>query len=284
VLGLDADGMARAIGLAAHFAGGLNETWVAGTMEYGIQVGTTALHGLMAARLAQDGADAAPTVLEGRTGFFPAVAGIDDAPARVRKALDAGWHITRVSLKSFGACQLAQGPITAALALQERHGIDPEQIARIAVRLNPYEVDYPGTAEQGPFTRFAGSLMSVPFSVAAALRHGQVTMAGMTAFDDALTNRLAQATAVLPDESLKPLDCGMDIALADGTSFSDELRTSKDFFNLSYDRDREVLRGLLPEMNLTRAGLEALADTIAGLESLASAADILELVAAHRAA
>jgi 2-methylcitrate dehydratase PrpD len=238
----------------------------------------------MAARLAQDGADAAPTVLEGRTGFFPAVAGIDDAPARVRKALDAGWHITRVSLKSFGACQLAQGPITAALALQERHGIDPEQIARIAVRLNPYEVDYPGTAEQGPFTRFAGSLMSVPFSVAAALRHGQVTMAGMTAFDDALTNRLAQATAVLPDESLKPLDCGMDIALADGTSFSDELRTSKDFFNLSYDRDREVLRGLLPEMNLTRAGLEALADTIAGLESLASAADILELVAAHRAA
>ena len=70
LLGLDADALARAAGIAGSFAAGLLECWVDGTQTKFLHPGWSAQSGITAALLARSGVTGPAQVFEGRWGLF----------------------------------------------------------------------------------------------------------------------------------------------------------------------------------------------------------------------
>ena len=270
--------LAHAVSFAASFALGLNETWLAGTMDYAIQVGMAAANGLMAAMLAKEGGEAAETALEGRAGFYRAYAGVEGMRAQVEEALAKKYQIYDVTLKPFNVCAVNQSTVTTALNLLGKAPVDLKAVSKIAIRLNPVEAAYPGVNSKGPFRRYGGSLMSAQYCVATALKHKGITMGGMLEFDDPVINDLVSKGEVIADERLNPFCCVLEIETKDGRKRVEELNITSKFYDYPFDRDAELLRGILPEMKIKPRRFEKLVKEVSGLENLEDVSSIVKLL------
>lgn len=173
-LGLDREGVANAIGLAAARSGGTNQSWIAGTDEWLLEVGYAVRSGIEAALLTEFGVRAAPDALEGKAGWARAL--FDDAGAtRLVDAMKtAHCRIREVAVKPFPVSGIAQ--VATHLACEvHTHTINatPDEVT---VKLSPAEAAYPGSANRGPFRSRSDALMSVAFCVAAGLADGFVSL------------------------------------------------------------------------------------------------------------
>jgi 2-methylcitrate dehydratase PrpD len=133
LLKLDADQFATALGIAGTQAAGLKSMF--GTMCKPLHAGKAAYHGLLAARLAQRGFTSRSDLLECAQGFarthspdFHPADALDDPPG--------GFHILNNLFKYHAACYMTHAPIEAARKLREQHGLTPDSIARIMLRLD----------------------------------------------------------------------------------------------------------------------------------------------------
>jgi len=95
LLGLDAEAMARAAGIAGSFASGLLECWVDGTQTKFLHPGWAAQSGITAAILARSGVTGPAQVFEGRWGLF--ASHVQDANAhrdfaRINANLGSHWE------------------------------------------------------------------------------------------------------------------------------------------------------------------------------------------------
>jgi 2-methylcitrate dehydratase PrpD len=120
--------------------------------------------------------------------------------------------------------------------------------------MNPYEVGYAGMDSKGPFSTISGTLMSIPFCVAAALLHGTPTMALMQRTDDPAIAALMPRIAVIADEAVPSLCARIAVTLEEGEALvQDQRMTPADY---AYDR----------------AGVSALVRRIGAEESVPAAA------------
>src|SRR5205823_14320201 len=111
----------RALGLSeeqAMHAIGYAATYAAGTFEGGdgtdimvLQVSQAARSGLLAAYLAERGARASDTSLEGPIGFYYAFTGSTDGLERLADHLGTRWEIFDVTLKRYPTSMYNQPPI-----------------------------------------------------------------------------------------------------------------------------------------------------------------------------
>jgi len=231
VMGLPAERTAAALANASAFAGGTLQSFDDGTDEWRYQVGVAGRIGHVAAQLAQAGSVSAPRAFEGRAGFVSAHArttcDVDELAAR----LGRDWSIHRVTFKPFPVCAFNQTPVTAALQLRDRIG--GTRVARMKVRMNPFETGYAGMDAKGPFTTLSGTLMSIPFCVANTLQNGTPTVRNMTVYDDPAVNSLVERIDLVPDEGVARLCCVIEAELEDGTrQVQEQLMTTADY---SYD-------------------------------------------------
>jgi len=90
ILGLNAEALCRALGMAASMASGLRENF--GTMTKPLHAGRAAENGVTAALLAEAGHSAALNILEARRGFFNAMAGGYDEGKNQRPLGQALFH------------------------------------------------------------------------------------------------------------------------------------------------------------------------------------------------
>src|SRR5689334_7170972 len=133
LLGLDAEATARALGIAGTQAAGLKSQF--GTMCKPFHAGKASQSGLLAARLAARGFSSRPDLVECEQGF--ALTHGPDFKADAALAEPAnGFHIFANLFKYHAACYLTHGPIEAAREIRERHGVEPEQIARMTLSLD----------------------------------------------------------------------------------------------------------------------------------------------------
>src|ERR1051326_6860509 len=133
LLGLDAEATARALGIAGTQAAGLKSQF--GTMCKPFHAGKASQSGLLAARLAARGFSSRPDLVECEQGF--ALTHGPDFKADAALAEPAsGFHIFANLFKYHAACYLTHGPIEAAREIRERHGVKPEQIARMTLSLD----------------------------------------------------------------------------------------------------------------------------------------------------
>lgn len=232
LMDLDAERTAAAIANAASFSGGILQSFAEGTDEWRYQVGVAGRVGLVAAELAGAGSVSATHALEGAKGFVQAFARTECDVDALAARLGKDWSIARVTFKPYPVCAFNQTPVTAALALRE--AIGGREISSVRVTMNPYETGYAGMDAVGPFNSISGTLMSIPFCIAATLLRGTPSMAMMTTYDDAEVNALVGRVELVSDESVPTLCCRIEVQFADGDRLERyEQKTPQDY---SYDR------------------------------------------------
>lgn len=122
-LGLDADGVGRAMALAVPAAGGVQRSF--GTDGKSLQVGFAAHAGMRAARLAAAGASADPYAVD---DWIALLGGGVEKVDLSGPAIPDG-----LAIKLYPCCYALQRPIGAAAALRGK-GVDMSSIRRIVVR------------------------------------------------------------------------------------------------------------------------------------------------------
>src|SRR5262245_31881927 len=131
LLGLDAQRLTYAIGIAATQAGGLQQN--RGTMCKSFHAGKAAANGALAALLAERGFDSSQEIIEGRRGFARIYSDVA-APEQLTQGLGDGWLIETNGHKPY-ACGVVLHPlIDAVIAL--RGQVDAAAVSEIALRVH----------------------------------------------------------------------------------------------------------------------------------------------------
>jgi 2-methylcitrate dehydratase PrpD len=198
VVGLDADAIAHAIGIAASLACGLKEN--IGTMTKPLHAGAAARNGVMAALLARNGFTASAEALDGPQGYLAAMDSEQPASALAQAVADLGarWEIdqTGITVKLYPSCAATHPPLDALLDLVRRHGITPDDVEAIAVEVDTMTPrllihERPATGLEAKF--------SLPFCAAAAVVYGHPTV---DTFDE-VHIRDARVQALMPKVSMR---------------------------------------------------------------------------------
>ena len=200
LLGLDATATRSALSIAANTILGFNQWAHTGGSEMFFHPGFVARNAVAAVRLAQAGAYASPTALDGEAGMFAALG---------KRANAAGVELFRdvpellsVYHKPVPACNFAQTPSQAALEVARASRLAPERIAAIRIRVPRAGKLYPGCDHPGPFATVLQGKMSIQFNVAAALLTGTVAESNFGLLDDARVQRLIGLTTLEVDEAM----------------------------------------------------------------------------------
>jgi 2-methylcitrate dehydratase PrpD len=133
LLGLNPDQTAKAFSLAGLQSAGLLEALSSGEMGKSFQVGKSAQNGLLAAQMAQRGADGPEKIFEGGKGFFKAFSGQDCDVEGICHKLGRDFHIGETYFKRHAACRHIHSPLDAAGELLAENPIEPEAIKSIDI-------------------------------------------------------------------------------------------------------------------------------------------------------
>ena len=200
LLGLDAGAATSAIALATNTTLGFNQWAHTGGSEMFFQAGFAARNALTAVRLAEAGAFASPSALDGEAGLFASL-GKRDAASSVT-LFDAEPEILSVYHKPVPACNFAQTACQAALAIARETKWEPEQIKSINVRVPRAGMLYPGCDATGPFAHVLQAKMSIQYNVAAALIKGSVSEDNFALLEDAQLLRLIGTITMEVDDEM----------------------------------------------------------------------------------
>jgi 2-methylcitrate dehydratase PrpD len=219
------DEIANTLGIAGSHSGGLFE-FLSGSAEIKrVHPGKAARDGIVSADLASVGLTGPTTVLEGQDGYFAAFAGRvgqDWFPDIVRQGLGEQWVLLDTYVKPYPCCRHLHGAIDAVLALRHRHAIVPDAVTGITVGTFAIAAKHAGTK----LDTILEAQLSLPFTVAVALRHGSVTLTdfGPQTRSDPEIGRLMETVAVEVDDAAdsdyprngRPAE--VTLTLTDGTS------------------------------------------------------------------
>ena len=177
LLGLDADALARAAGIAGSFAAGLLECWVDGTQTKFLHPGWSAQSGITSALLARSGVTGPAQVFEGRWGLFASHVQDPNAHrdfARIPDRLGDHWESRNSSFKPFPAAHVIHPYISAVLRLKAQHGIEARQVERIECPVAGFIVGIVCEPTEEKFAPMSDShgRVSLQYSLAEALYRG----------------------------------------------------------------------------------------------------------------
>lgn len=166
LLGLDAAGLGRALGLAGSMGCGLMAFAHSrdGAMVKKLHIGRAAESGVLAALLAADGFTGPSGVLESGGGVLAAFSPAPDRDALLR-GLGTEYETLTISLKRFAAHITAHTPVQALLELRAAHDFAPEDIARAEVHGSPRMAQH--NSDRAPADLMMAQY-SVPFCLALA--------------------------------------------------------------------------------------------------------------------
>jgi 2-methylcitrate dehydratase PrpD len=276
MLGLTQAQLAAALANAAAFSGGILQSFADGTDEWRYQVGVCARLGLVAAELARAGSVSAPHAFEGPSGLVRSFAKTECDAGALTATLGQEWAVMRVTFKPYPVCAFNQTPVTAGLALREKLAGAPLKAVR--VRMNPYETGYAGMDAVGPFNSVSGTLMSIPFCIAATLLYGVPDMQRMLTYDDAAVNKLISNIKLISDADVPTLCCKIEAETADGRTLVQDQRMG--FADYSFDRAgvSALIRRIGREQAVPEAAYDRLEAFVAGLPR-GSIGDVLQAFA-----
>ena len=280
-MGLDADGVQRALGLAGTQAAGLNTFFESGDMTKSIHPGKAALNGILSAQLAALGATSPPGILEHPKGYLAAFS-LEPKAAALTAGLGTEWEIRQNGFKYFPSILASHSPIQATLAIVAKHKPDPKRI--LSITNETYDTVKSHFSNKD-VTTLMGARVSVPYCIAAAAVDGELTQRQFAAgrVHDPLIRQVLARTEVVPDAELNKLypakfPARVTITLDDGTKLTETVLLPKgdpgaplsdDELEAKYRDNAEPLLG--------KAGAMALRDAIWRLDG---APDVAELVRA----
>ena len=285
VFGLDAPGVADALGIALSQAAGSLQFLANGAWTKRFQVGWSSLSGLAAATLAREGFKGASEALEGRHGFLQAYAP-EPRPNLAVEGLGDRYELMQTAVKPWPSCRYGHACIGAALDIRAEPGFDPATIEGAVLglpRAGLLLVGEPTAKKSDPHNVVDGQF-SGPFVVAAALLTGRMDWDSYGLLGDAAVRALLPSIRCEWDEAAEaefPANmAGRLTVQAGGHEWSRFVAVPKgepDNF-LTEDELRAKFTGLAaPVLGGARAG--QLADRILALDTLADIAALMRLAA-----
>ena len=277
LLGLDAEATARALGIAGTQAAGLKSQF--GTMCKPFHAGKASQSGLLAARLAARGFSSRPDLVECEQGFALTHAP-DFHPEAALATPPHGFHIFANLFKYHAACYLTHGPIESARALRERHGVKPEQIARMTLSLDKScervcNIPAPTDGLEAKFSLRQTVAMALSGVDTASL--GAYSAA--TATDPALV-RLREKLALDFHDGWPQAAAELEVALVDGRVLKAKHDAGIPSADIAAQGERLAAKfDALAEPALGAARSSELRETIFGLDSLADVGALARLAA-----
>jgi 2-methylcitrate dehydratase PrpD len=194
MLGLPEDAGVSALGFAANATVGLNEWPASGADDMFFHAGFAARNAVTSVELAELGAFASETALDGPAGLFAALRRSDRA-AQVAAFSGDRLEIFSVYHKPAPACNYAQTACQAALGI----GIDSREITAVKVMCSAAAMNYPGCNAPGPFQRILQAKMSIHFCVAATLARRSIEESNYRLLNDPEITRLISVTKLEED-------------------------------------------------------------------------------------
>jgi 2-methylcitrate dehydratase PrpD len=173
VFGLDAAGVASALGIALSQTAGSLQFLQSGAWTKRFQVGWSAMAGLVAATLASKGFKGAGEAIEGRHGFLRSYA---PAPVPERAIQDLGtvYELMATGVKPYPSCRYGHAGVDAALAIRTEHDLRPDEISSVVYGLSNAGMLLVGApaAEKANPQNIVGGQFSAPFVLSVALATG----------------------------------------------------------------------------------------------------------------
>ena len=164
LLGLDAEQMRNALGIAYSHASGNRQCIADGSLSKRLQAGFAAFDGITAAYLAREGLTGASNVFEGVDGFFNLYQRGQFDRNVVLDGIGGELRSTQISLKPYPCGRNLHAILDAALEIRGQVGDEP--IADVAIALNRRALDRQRT---GFPSHVVEAQFSARFAVAGAL-------------------------------------------------------------------------------------------------------------------
>ena len=274
ILGLSADQMIAALGIAGTQASGIREVF--GSMTKPFHPGRSAQSGLLATLLAQRGFTSAENILEGRRGFGAVLSDKCDWNVATED-LGERWELQMNGLKPY-ACGVVIHPlIDAMISFRNNQAIDYRYVRNISAKVHPLVIEL--VNRPNPRVGLEGKF-SYQHSMAVGLIDG-------SAFPAQYTDRrvLDPDVATLRDKIDASIDPHMDedsteitITLQNGTSYKETVlhATGAPENPLSDTMLNEKFR-VLSEGILANPQKEHLLDLLWNMDQVPDIGEIMEL-------
>ena len=222
LLGLDAERMTWAIGLAATQGAGIREMF--GSMGKGFHPGSSAQRGYMAALLAEKGFTSGRFPLESPRGFAAVTAAKYDLD-KLTDCLGEHFELSDNTYKPFPCGIVVHPTIDACIQLRENHGFSAEDVVAVELRVAPLVKDLCNKKEIA--TGLEGKF-SIYHAAAIGLGRGKGGLAEFTdeAVNDPALKRIRLLTEANRDPSVEEDGVVVQVRLKDGRSLDMHLTGS----------------------------------------------------------
>lgn len=243
LLGLTEDQMVSAFGMAGTQSSGLWAFLEEGSTCKKLHPARAAVNGLTAAMLARAGMTGPEHILDARDGGLYRAVSDSFRMELLTEGLGTKYEILEIDKKPYPCCRTTHHAIDAALALREH--TDWKSIEKIVVET--YEVGvlqcgssvYPQSPVDAKF--------SIPYTVAAALVRGKVSLAEFTeaVVNDEQIRKLAQKVSVVSDQLFserypKRWGCRMRIIQTDGSEMVKQIDDMSGSWACPLTKEQEI--------------------------------------------
>jgi 2-methylcitrate dehydratase PrpD len=221
LLGLTAEQLGRALGIAGTQAAGLEQSL--GTMCKPLPPGKAAMNGLLAALLAREGFTGPTGILDERAGLAGTFLGVSDLSPALAD-LGKRFEILDNSTKLYAACHLLHATIDAGRAIWARSAPAPEAIADVECQVHPLAVKVAAIPE--PRTGLEAKF-SAAYCAALALTGGEAAESEFTTTPGPPLVALAGRVRPVADPSLGIPEARMRVQLRDGRVLDETVRAAR---------------------------------------------------------
>lgn len=201
LLGLSAEGVHMAMGIALSLSAGTKQAIVERTLTKRLQTAFAARSGIHAAEAAQAGMSGPLQWLEGEYGWFHNFEAGD--AARVVDGLGANFDFMATGIKKFPSCLCNHAVIDAASSLMRDEGLKPSDVQSAEVIISPYMHRIVGATFDPSGDAQVAAQFSVQYAAACAIDHGSVELTDVDAdhVRQGQAARLARSIKVSVDDS-----------------------------------------------------------------------------------
>jgi 2-methylcitrate dehydratase PrpD len=220
LLGLTAEQLGRALGIAGTQAAGLEQSL--GTMSKPLHPGKAAMNGILAALLAREGFTGPTGILDGHAGLPGTFVGVTDLSPALAD-LGTRFEILDNSTKLYAACHLLHAAIDAGRAIRARAAPAAEAISEVECHVHPLAVKVAAIPE--PRTGLEAKF-SAAYCAALALTGGAAAESDFAAPDPSLV-ALAGRIRPVADASLGIPEARMRVRLRDGRVLDEVVRAAR---------------------------------------------------------
>ena len=202
VLGLDAERMAIAFGLAGEQAGGTMQSHKEGAWSRRMHSGHAAERGVSGAFLAAEGFLGPKQIFDGEQNIYKALALQAHDPAKLIYGLGKHWAMMDIGYKSYSCAIGFHSSIDILLELKREIGFRAEDVEKVTVHK-------PGTTPihlRTDFPTIIAAQYSAPFCIATAILKGRVTPNDFTTDtlrDEELTRFAREVVEIVPDAAME---------------------------------------------------------------------------------